>query len=235
MPLQNSSPWKASFKCHHILIEPFDVSKHSEDLINIFLSFDATQKFRYLFQDPFKTRQEALEHLKNRELRQDAFYYAIIDKASNKLVGNAGLNGTAQEHRTTQLGLYFGDDLCRKSGATEAVYLLLKFIFEGLKFRRLGMRFNKLFRLVWKCDNRNRASKNSGVRAEFVYEALFRHLGSYKNEIKDECFYSMIDKDWRLVKEAFEKWLGERNFDEDKRQKEKLEDIRKKMEEGRNG
>lgn len=90
-------------------------------------------------------------------------------------------------------------------------------------------------RVEWLCDNRNQNSKNSAIRLGFVYETLFHKECIIKNEVIDGPYYSMIDKDWPLVKHAFEEWLDPGNFDENGIQRSKLVDIRKRLEESQNG
>lgn len=74
------------------------------------------------------------------------------------------------------------------------------------------------------------ASKSAAKRYGFVYEAVFQQEVLAKNEVKDCCQYSMIDKDWLINKQVFEKWLEVENFDENLIQKERMIDIRKRLE-----
>lgn len=129
-----SHPPKTTLSGTHVVVESFNFLKHAEGMCNLVFAPDTPQRFRYLFDNPPKTRQDAKNFLQNRAEREP--FYAIIDKLSNKIVGNMGLHETNQEHGRTELGVYFGADLARKPGATEAVYLLLKHVFDDLKYRR---------------------------------------------------------------------------------------------------
>uniref|UniRef100_A0A914CDP4 N-acetyltransferase domain-containing protein n=1 Tax=Acrobeloides nanus TaxID=290746 RepID=A0A914CDP4_9BILA len=123
------------------------------------------------------------------------------------------------ENGTLELGLYFSDMINKTPGGTEAIYLLAKHVFDDLGYRRLE----------WSCDNRNEASKHCATRFGFVYEALFHQEKIAKQELKDVCYYSIIDEDWGLIKKSSEKWLEPQNFDENGCQKEKLLDLRKRL------
>ena len=48
----------------------------------------------------------------------------------------------------------------------------------------------------------------------FQFEGIFRQLTIYKGRNRDTAWFSIIDKDWKRIKQNFEKWLDEKNFDE---------------------
>lgn len=89
---------------------------------------------------------------------------------------------------------------------------------------------NVIFRLAWTCDNRHDGSKHAALRFGFVYEALFHREVILKGEICDLLCYSMLDREWLVIKQAFEKWLDPINFDVNGIQRKRLADIRKKLE-----
>jgi len=99
----------------------------------------------------------------------------------------------------------------------------MKHAFEDLHF----------LRVEWKCDTLNEPSKNAALRLGFVYEGLFRKHIVIKGRGRDTWWGSVVDDDWSgselsKVKEAFEAWLDERNFDGGV-QKRRLEDIRAEL------
>ncbi|MCY1238104.1 hypothetical protein D9M72_508230 [compost metagenome] len=74
------------------------------------------------------------------------------------------------------------------------------------------------------------ASRNTAARLGFTFEGIFRQHMISKGENRDTAWFSMIDSEWPLLNAAFETWLAADNFDEDGRQKRRLEDIRADLE-----
>jgi L-amino acid N-acyltransferase YncA len=75
-------------------------------------------------------------------------------------------------------------------------------------FDELGYR-----RYEWKCDSLNAPSRQAAKRLGFQYEGIFRQATLYKGRNRDTAWYAIIDKDWPVVKAAFEQWLAPVNFD----------------------
>lgn len=88
-------------------------------------------------------------------------------------------------------------------------------------FDELGYR-----RYEWKCDSLNERSRNAAERLGFQYEGTFRQALVYKERNRDTAWFSVIDKDWPLVKAAFQRWLAPENFDAQGNQIERLQSIR---------
>ena len=59
--------------------------------------------------------------------------------------------------------------------ATEAQYLLARYVFEDLGYRRYE----------WKCDALNQASRKAAERLGFTYEGCFRQAVVYKGRTRD--------------------------------------------------
>ena len=88
--------------------------------------------------------------------------------------------------------------------ATETQYLLAKYVFETLGYRRYE----------WKCDNLNAPSKHAAQRFGFTYEGLFRQSNICKGRNRDTAWFSLLDSEWPDVKARFEHWLELSNFDQ---------------------
>jgi len=86
---------------------------------------------------------------------------------------------------------------------TEAQYLLARYVFETLGYRRYE----------WKCDALNAASRRAALRYGFVYEGTFRQNMIAKGRNRDVTWFSMLDSEWPSRKRAFERWLSPENFD----------------------
>ena len=106
--------------------------------------------------------------------------------------------------------------MAKSPASTEAQYLLAAHVFDTLGYRRYE----------WKCHNGNEPSKRAARRLGFVFEGVFRQHMISKGENRDTAWFSMIDKEWPVLRTAFEAWLDPANFDENGRQKRRLEELR---------
>jgi len=94
----------------------------------------------------------------------------------------------------------------------EAQYLLARYAFEELRYRRYE----------WKCDALNAPSRRAALRYGFRFEGIFRSHMIVKGHSRDTAWYAMLDAEWPARKRAFELWLGADNFDAAGRQRERL-------------
>tara|TARA_B100000073_G_scaffold126104_2_gene103162 strand:- start:1763 stop:2056 length:294 start_codon:yes stop_codon:yes gene_type:complete len=95
---------------------------------------------------------------------------------------------------------------------TEAMYLMMKKVFEEWGYRRYE----------WKCDNYNEPSKKAAIRLGFSFEGIFRQATIYKNRNRDSAWFSVIDQEWPNLKKKYEEWLLPSNFDKQGKQINKL-------------
>jgi RimJ/RimL family protein N-acetyltransferase len=105
--------------------------------------------------------------------------------------------------------------LARTPAATEAMYLLMRRVFDELGYRRYE----------WKCDSLNAPSRAAAERLGFRYEGLFRQAVVYKGRNRDTAWFSILDREWPALRQAFERWLDPANFDAGGRQRVRLADL----------
>ncbi|KAF2670845.1 acyl-CoA N-acyltransferase [Microthyrium microscopicum] len=148
----------------------------------------------------------------------DLYGYAVIPLSGPHKGKALGIGWALVENRKNQvgeLGAFFGPKLSRTRAGTEAIYLLVDLMFR--KNHR---------RLQWKTNVLNVASRRAAERYGFVFEGTWRQHMINKGRSRDSCWYSIIDSEWPVCKEAFETWLDDGNFDEEGQQKRKIEEIR---------
>lgn len=117
-----------------IRLEPIDIPKHIDGFCNVLIfAPDVPKRFRYLPFNQFKTKEDLLSWLSSERAR---FLYAIIDKKLEKLVGFISLISIVPEHGSIEIGVYFSDMISKSPGGTEAIYLILRHVFDELKYRR---------------------------------------------------------------------------------------------------
>ena len=197
-------------------IEALSVEKHAEDLLAVYGPDTPRDMWTYLFQEPVADREELVSLLNQMLARQDRFFYAILDRETGKALGTFSLMLIDQANRTIEVGaVTFSPALKQTRMGTEAHYLLARYVFEELNYRRYE----------WKCDALNLPSRKAAERLGFVYEGTFRQAVIYKGRTRDTDWLSMIDKDWPKVKSRFEAWLKSENFDEEGRQLKSLREC----------
>ena len=116
-------------------------------------------------------------------------------------------------------GIAYAAELQRTTAATEAMYLMMRHVFDNLGYRRYE----------WKCDSLNEPSRRAAARLGFTYEGTFRNALVYKGRNRDTDWFSITDDEWPAIRSAFETWLDPANHDEQGRQRRPLETPRSKM------
>ena len=103
----------------------------------------------------------------------------------------------------------YSPSLQRTPLGTETQYLLARYVFETLGYRRYE----------WKCNSLNAPSRRAALRYGFVYEGTFRQHMIAKGRNRDDAWFSMLDSEWPSRKRNFERWLMPDNFDARGKQK----------------
>ena len=193
----------------YVIVECLSKDKHGANLYEVYGPDSPADMWTYLFQNPVQSQEEWSALLDQMLAAQDRFYYAIVDKESGKALGTFALMRINRGSRVIEVGsVTYSPQLKRTRLATEAQYLLARYVFEELEYRRYE----------WKCDALNQPSRRAAERLGFTYEGTFRQAVVYKGRNRDTDWLSMIDSDWPAVKSRLEKWLNPDNFDENGQQ-----------------
>jgi RimJ/RimL family protein N-acetyltransferase len=185
--------------------------RHATDLWTAFAGHDAI--WTYISSDgPFASAPEFAAFIAKRAAATDPYAYAIID-ASGRAVGYFTLMEIRPQMRVIEVGhVLYSPALQRTLLGTEAQYLLARYAFETLGYRRYE----------WKCNALNAASRRAALRYGFVYEGTFRQHLIAKGRNRDNAWFSMLDSEWPARKANFERWLAPENFTAEGRQKASL-------------
>ena len=191
-----------------------DPDRHGDAL------FDGTKGhdglWTYLFEGPFADRAASDASMQSMAASQDPLYYAIVDRRSGLAVGRAALMRIEPAHRVIEVGsILYTPRLQRTRGATEAMYLMARYVFEDLGYRRYE----------WKCNALNEPSRSAALRLGFTFEGIFRQHMIVKGKSRDTAWYSMIDAEWPARKTRLDAWLAPENFDASGRQRTALSAI----------
>lgn len=194
------------------VIAPLDAGHHSE-LWDVLAGEENDHLWAYLQEGPFSGPVGFQAHIVRKVQSQDPLHYAVIDKVSAKAVGMSALMRVEPADRVIEVGnILFSPRLQRTRIATEAMYLLARYVFEELGYRRYE----------WKCNSLNRASRRAAQRLGFTFEGIFRQHKIVKGKNRDTAWFSMLDQEWPQRRQAFEAWLDPFNFDAGGQQKTRL-------------
>ncbi|OBT77504.1 hypothetical protein VF21_05224 [Pseudogymnoascus sp. 05NY08] len=179
----------------------------------------------YMLRGPFPEFADfevAMNSLLNND-RDSKQYFVICtdpdDGGERVPMGMLSLIEINPAHRSLEIGnVIYAPALQRTVAATEANWLLLRHAFK------LGYR-----RVVWKCNDLNEASKRAALRLGFEYEGVSKCHMVVRGRNRDTAWFAMVEEGWPLAGRALEEWLGEGNFDGLGRQREKLEDVRRRI------
>jgi RimJ/RimL family protein N-acetyltransferase len=200
-------PGPVTLKGHYGRLEKLGV-EHTADLWAAFAGHDHV--WTYISTDgPFASEAEVSTFLTKRAAADDPYAYAIVDLA-DRAVGYVTLLRIVPVHRVIEVGhVLYSPALQRTPLGTETQYLLARYAFETLGYRRYE----------WKCNSHNAASRRAALRYGFVYEGTFRQHMIAKGRNRDDAWFSMLDSEWPARKANFEYWLAPENFDSEGRQK----------------
>ena len=206
-----------------VSVVPLDAVAHTETLYEASLGEENEGLWRYLFEGPFATRAAFHAHIRERASSEDPLFFAILEKSSGDAVGCAAYMRIEPAHRVIEVGsILFTPRLQRTVGATEAMYLMARHVFEDLEYRRYE----------WKCNALNAPSRRAALRLGFTFEGIFRQHMIVKGRNRDTAWFSMLDSEWAQRKAAFERWLDPSNFDANGRQKVSLSALNREVENG---
>ena len=198
------------------IVEPLDVARHARALFDANSQDREHRMWTYLTYGPFTDFDTYERWLTGCAASPDPLFQAFVDRRSGNTVGIGAFMRIDPPAGTIEVGhIALSPALQRSPAATEAMYLMMRHAFE------FGYR-----RYEWKCDALNARSRRAAERLGFVFEGVFRQATIYKGRSRDTAWYSVIDSEWPLLREAFERWLDRDNFDASGVQRTRLEIIR---------
>lgn len=209
-------PGPESLTGRHVILERLEDHHYSELFENLGAHAEI---WTWWPEGPFSTSSEFDEYLELLLQFSGVAIYAVIPVSGPNNGKASGLAFAMSEdhltNRVAELGLFFGPQLQRTRAGTEVAYLLGDLLFSA-NHRRLQ----------WKTNALNVQSRKAAERFGFVYEGTFRQHQINKGRNRDTAWYSIIDSEWPLCKKAFQLWLEDENFNEQERQRKKIEEIR---------
>jgi RimJ/RimL family protein N-acetyltransferase len=186
-----------------VTLRPFEASQ-AEALYLGTHGPESEAQWRYMGDGPYPNRAAYDAVFAQKQKSLDPLFWAIVDNATGVPVGQATYLRIEPSHRVIEVGnIIFTPALQRSIGATEAMYLMARYVFNDLGYRRYE----------WKCNALNEPSRRAALRLGFTFEGIFRQHMIVKGRNRDTAWFSMLDSEWPLRQAAFEQWLAPSNFD----------------------
>ena len=209
-------PGREPLRGRYCRIEALDPQRHARDLFDANARDTEGRMWTYMGYGPFADPDAYLAWAEQSAASQDPLFHAITDLATGRSVGVASYLRIEPAVGVIEVGhIALSPALQRTVAATEAMWLMMRRVFEELSYRRYE----------WKCDALNAPSRRAAERLGFTYEGTFRQATIYKGRNRDTAWFSIIDREWPAIDGAFQQWLAPENFDGDGRQRRSLRDF----------
>jgi RimJ/RimL family protein N-acetyltransferase len=198
-----------------VRLEPL-AQDHADDLFEAAQVADAEERFRWLPELPPADLISMAAWVEQKAQLTDPMFFAVVDQVTGRAMGRQALMRNDAGNGVIEIGnIYWGPGMARKAGATEALFLFMRYAFDVLGYRRFE----------WKCNNDNGPSKVAAERFGFAFEGVFRQHMIVKGLNRDTAWFAIIDKDWPRLKAGYEAWLDPANFDASGQQRRKLQEF----------
>ena len=170
-----------------VTVLPIDADRHAGDLFAANSRDRQGKMWTYMGYGPFSALADYRAWIEATCLGDDPMFHAIVENATGKACGVASYLRIDPGFGVIEVGyIALSPELQRRTGATEAMYLMMKRVFDELGYRRYE----------WKCDALNEPSRLAAKRLGFSFEGVFRQHMHYKGRNRDTAWYSVTDKEW---------------------------------------
>lgn len=156
---------------------------------NIFLRYfketDVTLKYlemindkdttKYLDNPTKKTKADLLNYFKKINRDKNFHFFAIIERQTNRYIGNAKIGPIDNFHKRTSFGRLIHKDYHNAGYGSEVSSLLIKVIFERLKLNRI------LLGVLVKNIGSYKSNIKAGLDSETILKKYVYHNGKYED------------------------------------------------------
>ncbi len=193
-------------------IEPTSMT-HALSLYEAFSIGVTASNWTYLPYGPFTDLGDFIKWMQANCFGEDPKFYTIFLK--DKPAGVAGYLRIEPSVGCIEMGhIHLSPLLQRTREGTEALLLMIEWAFNA------GYR-----RLEWKCDALNAPSCRAAKRLGLSFEGIFRQATIYKSRNRDTAWYAATSQEWPHLRQAYQRWLENENFDANGKEIKKLSDL----------
>ena len=191
-------------------LEALRAETHAKALHDAYAADRDGGNWTYLPYGPFESADAYRRWVETMQDRDDVVAFAIADAKDARPLGVATYLRIDAPNGSIEVGhLSYSPALQRTPTSTEAMYLMMRRVFEDWGYRRYE----------WKCDSLNAPSLAAAKRLGFRYEGTFFQNVVIKERNRDTSWLSILDSEWPALRSAFEAWLDADNFDGEGRQR----------------
>jgi len=179
----------------NVRLQPLSPKEDCKELYTVSHGPDNEVVWKYLWNGPFPDEKEFLVYLQALADNSDNVPFVVYDTLSQQKVGIVNFMSIVPAMRRIEIGgIWYTPKVQRTHVNTQSCYLLIKYAFEVLKYRRME----------WKCDNLNEKSRKAAAGLGFTFEGIFRQHMIIKGRNRDTAWFSITDSEWPHVKAALE-------------------------------
>ena len=180
-------------------------TRHADHLFQGWPSREDSRAGTYLPDERPPTRQATYIYIQELTQQKGVYHYAIIENNSGRAVGTLSLYNINTKDGSVEIGnIHLTPAIKRTSISTEAIFLLLSYVFDVLKYRRCE----------WQTDSLNSQGMISAERLGFQKEGVLRNKQILKSMNVDIVIYSIVQNEWEKISSAITIWLRTINFDD---------------------
>ncbi len=210
LPVENWLPREISLTAEmpgkYCKLVAFNPEQHSTELFKAFSLDTDARNWTYLPYGPFDTETDFYNWCSKACISKDPQFYTVVSQFNERITGMASFLRIAPEVGSIEVGhIHFSPLMQGTRLATEAMFLMMRRVFDELGYRRYE----------WKCDALNSPSCEAAERLGFQFEGIFRQAVMYKQRNRDTAWFAIVDGDWPRLRAGFEIWLADDNFDTD--------------------
>ncbi len=197
-----------------VTLEPQNAELHAEELYAAGHSCDEGLRiWDYMTYGPWPDVSSYKATLRAQSSSFDTVFFTLRSNQTGRACGQASFLDISPQNGVIEIGhIWFGPELQRTAGGTEALYLMLSYAMDELGYRRMQ----------WRCNALNQRSRKAARRLGFRFEGIFYNHLIFKGKNRDTAWYSILDDEWPEVKQKIEAWLNADNFNEDSSMKSSL-------------
>ncbi|HEY1984456.1 MAG TPA: GNAT family protein [Terracidiphilus sp.] len=208
------APRPVTLRGRYVTLLPLDANRDSAELWQHTRGHD--ELWTWMSDGPFGSEADLHRALAEKQHSSSSVFFTIFPEQSENsdldrntksghASGYASFMRIEPAHGVVEVGnILLTPGLQRTRAATEAMFLMMRRVFEDLGYRRYE----------WKCNALNEPSRKAALRLGFTFEGIFRQHMVVKDHNRDTAWFAILDHEWPARRLAFEKWLDPTNFDQ---------------------
>ncbi|MGY6031925.1 GNAT family N-acetyltransferase [Phytobacter sp. AG2a] len=189
---------------------------HAEDLFREWESIDDERDWTYLSDNKPHTKQQCYDYLRGLLENKNELHYSVKDATSGIVKGIFRVSDIDVRNGTFNISEINWTPLMKRTRlSTEALYLIISYFLDILKYRRCE----------WRSNKENQPAIASAERIGFIKEGVLRDKKINKGRSEDIAIYSIVSTDWVNISPALKNWLRKENFDDRGKQIHKIGEL----------